>query len=691
MSVGSTAVRPGAGAVVDPVPPRPAERTVAVFARRALQFADGTALTIAVDGRGDDAPARLVACAGARGAVARLADDGLWSPAPPPGREPTCHPEAIATIEVARTGELRVSRPLAPQGEPIGWLRILCRPDWTVDDRTHRVVSVLAEIAASFLRHDGSLGPDPSPSDRAVVAAAILSELALTANSYGEMVGGVNAATCTLVGAAKGGMAIWNQRNSYLQMLTGSFGVAAGFVASSQAAPSDPNSPAGQVVARRETWFTNDALSERMAAFRDFMIGFGIRTYMILPLILNGQIIGVTHVANKHSGFDEEDVRALESVTPFVAATLKHVHGRLELKRKESLALVVSAAATSIAAGEPLAGFSSSLSQFCASLGAGLLSVSFVDGSPQIVVCPGEERPPMGDQFLARGAQGGTAMRTRTRPPTAAGDISWDELHAPILVAGRWEGTLSILRTPSEPFSEYERAAVVRLTNILALAWATERYQQERAQMARMRERQRIADDLHDHVAQILFSAQLTLETVLEELEDEAVLTPVTRARDLLSRSEVGIREVINRLSSPAPADLASQLTATVQSVEEDFEVPIHLELPPQPGDGAGQLPRPATDAVLGAVREALVNAAKHAGRCRISVALKTASDDRLRVLVADDGIGTASPGPGYGLQAHRRRIRAHGGILRVGKGSHGGTRVLISMPLPAPHRPPAN
>jgi signal transduction histidine kinase len=661
--------------------------TAATFAERALRVLDGIALAITVAPDGDHGERQIAAPAGARADVRRmLSDDGWIAASPAEYPELSGDASVATTIELAELGELRISRPLADRDHAFGELQLLCPSTWPIDARTLRMVSVIAETAASFVDPDGSPRGPVSPQDRALTAGRILSELALTAGSYHEMVGGITATVCPLVDAAKGGAALWHERDFYLQMLSGSFGVPAEFVASSQAAPSDPRSPAARVITSRRAWFTNEAVQD-MWDYRDFIRGFGVQQMMMLPLTLHDRAIGVVHAANTRTGFSDRDVRTLEVITPLVAAVVEHVRRRLDMERKEALALVVSDAATTIAAGQPLQGFSSSLYDFCHSVGARMMAVSFVDGSPQIVVKPGEVAPAMAEQFLARSARGGFAIRTATKRPRAAGDIGWDALHVPVMLAGRREGTLSILRIPSEPYTDDERAAVVRLANVTALAWATERYQQERAQMARMRERQRIGDDLHDHVAQILFSAHLTLETVLEELEEDApLLTPVGHARDLLVRSELGIREVINRLSSPGAEDddLAGRLAAILHEVEEDFDVPIHLEVLPARIELLDSLPRPAADAAMAAAHEAMVNAVKHAGPCRVLVELAVTARQRLHVTVVDDGIGPISPSPGggHGLRAIRRRVRMHGGTVRVSRGVHGGTRVLVSLPL---------
>jgi signal transduction histidine kinase len=653
--------------------------TVASFAGNVLRILDGAAFVIAPKQRSRAGRAPL-AVAGAQDKVERLLDEMGWSPVPPGDRGFDC---PGATIERNEQGATRISSTPYGNGEDAVVVRLLASHSRQPDARQARMVTVAAEMATLYVTPEGDMKPPSNLSETSLLIAKVLSDIALTADSYNEMVGGITAAVCPLVRAETGGVGLWNDGECFIQMLSGSFGVRPEFVASSQAAISDAGSPAAQVVISSRPWFTNSALTD-MPQKRNFLLGLGIKRLAIMPLTFRGRTIGVMHIANKREPFDDGDVRRLEVLTPFVASAVEHVHRRLELGRREAVASVVSQAATTIARGQPLSGPPFSLARFCESVGGRLLSVSFTDGAPPIVVGPRNVPNQLAKRFRADNANGGIATRSATKRPREAGDIGWDSLHVPIMLGGNRAGTLSILRTPSEPFSENERAAVVRLGNVIALAWATERYQQERARMARIQERQRIGDDLHDHVAQILFSAQLTLETVVRELDDDTpLLGPIVRARELLVRSELGIREVVQKLTSPNSTDIVARLEQVVQGIEEDFDVQIHFEAEAGIGEQIEGIQRTVADAILGAAREAMINAAKHAGPCRISVALNVSQRRRLRVIVVDDGIGPkAERRQGYGLWSHRRRVQMQGGTVRMSKQPYGGTKVVISMRL---------
>jgi hypothetical protein len=78
---------------------------------------------------------------------------------------------------------------------------------------------------------------------------------------------------------------------------------------------------------------------------------------------------------------------------------------------------------------------------------------------------------------------------------------------------------------------------------------------------------------------------------------------------------------------------------------------------------------------------EALTNTAKHAAAARVTVAV-TASEGRVRVEVADDGVGGADPARGSGLRGLTDRVETIGGTLQVDSVPGRGTRLAAEIPL---------
>ncbi len=90
------------------------------------------------------------------------------------------------------------------------------------------------------------------------------------------------------------------------------------------------------------------------------------------------------------------------------------------------------------------------------------------------------------------------------------------------------------------------------------------------------------------------------------------------------------------------------------------------------------EVERPLGDALVRIVREAVSNAARHAGAGSIRVVL-----DERALLVEDDGCGFDPDGPatGFGLVSMRERAAAVGAALSVQSGPGRGARVEVALP----------
>ncbi|MCT2275050.1 ATP-binding protein [Dietzia cinnamea] len=194
--------------------------------------------------------------------------------------------------------------------------------------------------------------------------------------------------------------------------------------------------------------------------------------------------------------------------------------------------------------------------------------------------------------------------------------------------------------------------------------------EEERAARIREAERSDIASHLHDSVLQ-------TLALIQKRSDDPAQVARLAR------RQERELRQRLfgagSRMSSGA-ATVAGAVEVMIGDVEDVYGLRVDQVV--VGGDGpVGD----AEDAVLGAVREALVNVAKHAGVDTADVFVE--NDGRvLSAFVRDRGRGfdpDAVDGDRHGLaQSIRHRVESRGGAVRVRSTLGRGTEIGIEMPL---------
>jgi NarL family two-component system sensor histidine kinase YdfH len=198
-------------------------------------------------------------------------------------------------------------------------------------------------------------------------------------------------------------------------------------------------------------------------------------------------------------------------------------------------------------------------------------------------------------------------------------------------------------------------------------------------------ERQRMARELHDTLAQGLAGLILQLEAVDAHLSqghaDKAqtiVQQAMTRARATLADS----RRAIDGLRKEVPGSLAERLQAEADHFKSASGVPCLLDISvPSPVTGEVQ------ELIVRVVSESLSNIARHAHARQASVTL-SGSGSILAVEVTDDGIGFdtgSSEGREghYGLVGLRERVRLSGGTLEITSAMEKGTKVKAGIPVP--------
>ncbi|EOT8831925.1 nitrate/nitrite two-component system sensor histidine kinase NarQ [Escherichia fergusonii] len=201
-------------------------------------------------------------------------------------------------------------------------------------------------------------------------------------------------------------------------------------------------------------------------------------------------------------------------------------------------------------------------------------------------------------------------------------------------------------------------------------------------QLLLMEERATIARELHDSLAQVLSYLRIQLTLLKRSIPQDndtaqSIMADFSRA---LNDAYQQLRELLTTFRLTLhQADLPSALREMLDTLQNQTSAKLSLDC---------RLPTLALDAqmqvhLLQIIREAVVNAIKHANASEIAVSCVTAPDGNHTVFIRDNGIGIGDPTEPeghYGLNIMRERAERLGGTLSFSQPSGGGTLVSISF-----------
>ncbi|EPJ5578188.1 nitrate/nitrite two-component system sensor histidine kinase NarQ [Citrobacter farmeri] len=201
-------------------------------------------------------------------------------------------------------------------------------------------------------------------------------------------------------------------------------------------------------------------------------------------------------------------------------------------------------------------------------------------------------------------------------------------------------------------------------------------------QLLLMEERATIARELHDSLAQVLSYLRIQLTLLKRAIPEDnapaqAIMDDFSRALNDAYRQ---LRELLTTFRlTLQQADLPSALHEMLETLQGQTTAKLTLDC---------RLPTLALDAqmqvhLLQIIREAVLNAMKHANASEIAVSCVTAPDGDHTVYIRDNGVGIGEPSEPaghYGLNIMRERAERLGGTLSFSQPSGGGTLVSISF-----------
>jgi signal transduction histidine kinase len=262
-------------------------------------------------------------------------------------------------------------------------------------------------------------------------------------------------------------------------------------------------------------------------------------------------------------------------------------------------------------------------------------------------------------------------------------------LIVPVGTPGSAYGDLRVVRTDGEPFTEKDRGFLVTLAELTTIALTAARMRENERQGAIVAERERIARELHDSLAQVLGVTHLRLQALRGKArihDDERLDCELAELAGICHEGYRDVREAILGLGQSGRPDrhLLDSLSAYLEAFTRQNGIETSLEL--DVDRDLVLLPRCEVQ-VIRIIQEALTNVRKHSGANRVTVRVSR-TELSVEFEVRDDGNGFAleavpfgRDGFGFGLSSINERVRLIGGSLAIDSAPGRGTRLLIGVP----------
>jgi signal transduction histidine kinase len=201
------------------------------------------------------------------------------------------------------------------------------------------------------------------------------------------------------------------------------------------------------------------------------------------------------------------------------------------------------------------------------------------------------------------------------------------------------------------------------------------------------REKRRLAEDLHDSIAQHVAIAKLRADALCRSGVSASSVEELEKICSLLDAAIQQIRSLIFDLGSPVLYEfgLEAALESLAKKIQQQQGITVHFVDDKQPKP----LKEDVAVCCFRSVQELLVNVVKHAQARNVRVAIGR-DGGQVRITVADDGIGFTADqvfsqrnsGRGFGLLRIDERFRHLGGHIQVDSKPGQGTSVTMVSPL---------
>jgi two-component system NarL family sensor kinase len=257
----------------------------------------------------------------------------------------------------------------------------------------------------------------------------------------------------------------------------------------------------------------------------------------------------------------------------------------------------------------------------------------------------------------------------------------------PLYAGDKKLGVLNVASPEWRRLSSEDLQLLYTVGDFLGVAVERARLSEQSMRLGALEERNRLAREIHDTIAQGLTATAFQLESA------DALLAPDrTRAREAVRRAleltRENLEEARRSVTDLRAAPLEGRsLCDALERLAEEYGRQEEIEVAFEAVGAQRPLPVRVEAGLYRICQEALANVVRHSGARRVTVEL-TATPEEVRLVVEDDGAGfdpEEVPEGRFGLVGLNERARLLDGSLRVESAPGEGTRLEVAVPLEGP------
>ena len=430
-----------------------------------------------------------------------------------------------------------------------------------------------------------------------------------------------------------------------------------------------------------------------------------MRTFLGVPIRARGRVFGRLYLTEKTGGrgFTADDQVLVEALAAAAGVAVDNAQLYAHARRHQAWLAATAEIAADLLASSDVDQALRLVADRAKELTGSDTAVIFLPADPATPSTPGTARPPVtglrvavgfglvadhlvGTVIPVTGSTSGAVFTDQQARNVPGLEFEREGVAAPLgpglvvpLTSGHWRvGVLSLARRRGAAGYDQEEFRFTRaFAEQAALALRGAAHQRTQRDLDLLRERERIARDLHDDVIQQLFAIGLAMKSTQRTVEPAASAARIERHRHEL-------QQVVHRIRGTI-FDLAPTPGQSVRATLHQVITALTANPPPRTSirisERVETLPTHLAQHAQAVVREAVSNAVRHAHATELAVTITADTD--LTVQVVDNGDGI----PGRvtrrsGLRNLADRAVQLGGSLTTGTPPAGGTHLTWTAPL---------